>query len=211
MNKEIIEHYGWITVVLILGLVIILMSTPLGNYIYSSVKFDAVEALKESKAQHTVVEEQGDMTTSHKITYNLNGGNWDGNYITSYIEGKTTTMPTNIKHSNEHYEFAGWKDGSGNIIETIPDTKKTDITVTAQWIGKQFTISYNTNGGVFSNKATLNYRYGSGSTITLPTVSKTGYTFNGWYKDSAFTSKVTSINTNSYSENITLYAKWTKN
>lgn len=41
----------------------------------------------------------------------------------------------------------------------------------------------------------------------LPTPTKTGYTFDGWYKDSAFTQPITS-NYN-ISGNTTIYAKWT--
>ena len=62
------------------------------------------------------------------------------------------------------------------------------------------------------------YRYAVNGTtsnpsknITLPTATKTGYTFNGWYTDSALTNKLTSFNTSAFSEDVTLYAKWTKN
>lgn len=213
MNKEVVEHYGWIIVVLVVGLTMIMMATPLGNYIYASVRLDAVDALIESKEQHTVSTEVGDMTTSHTITYNLNGGSWSGNYITSYIEGKSTIMPTNVVPPNEHQEFAGWKDSSGNIIEKIPETRTTNVSVTAQWIGKQYTISYNTNGGTITTTnpiSYMTYRY-KGNAITLPTATKTGYTFDGWFIDSALTNKITTFNTNAYSEDVILYAKWIKN
>ena len=45
------------------------------------------------------------------------------------------------------------------------------------------------------------------------TPERTGYTFEGWYKDSACTEQVTTAENTEYTpkEDITLYAKWTKN
>ncbi|MBO5102997.1 MAG: InlB B-repeat-containing protein, partial [Clostridia bacterium] len=69
------------------------------------------------------------------------------------------------------------------------------------------TITYNSNGG--SSCASISVAYGS-TYGTLPTPTKTGYTFDGWYKSSALTgSAVTSSTT--VTTNHTLYAKWTAN
>ena len=49
-------------------------------------------------------------------------------------------------------------------------------------------------------------------TITLPTPTRTGYTFAGWYSDSGLTSKIgNGGSTYRPAKDITLYAKWTAN
>ena len=77
---------------------------------------------------------------------------------------------------------------------------------------------YITADGIAVAKSTLEHAtpwyalYGAYSAVTLPTVSRTGYTFGGWYKESALTNKVGDAGA-SYTPtaSVTLYAKWTAN
>ena len=65
-----------------------------------------------------------------------------------------------------------------------------------------FTYSYNVNGG--NSKSSDKVPVGTNFTPTSPT--RSGYTFDGWYTNSALT---TSYNSNDYvNHDITLYAKW---
>lgn len=72
-------------------------------------------------------------------------------------------------------------------------------------VGK-YTITYNMNGGTNSSSNPAWYLSNSG-TITLKTPTRNGYHFLGWYTDSSYTTKVTSIS-GSMGKNLTLYAKW---
>ena len=70
-----------------------------------------------------------------------------------------------------------------------------------------YTLTYNANGGSVSpGSKTLNKgaQYGN-----LPTPTKSGYTFNGWYTQASGGSKVSSSTT--INGNTTIYAQWTKN
>ena len=72
-------------------------------------------------------------------------------------------------------------------------------------------LSFEYNGaternGELSKEVTYGNTYGN-----LPTPIKTGYTFNGWYKESSFTTKVESNTTVSTPNDHTIYAKWTAN
>lgn len=220
MNKEIVEHYGWIVVVLIIGFVMMMMATPLGNFVYTNVRMEAVDALIESKMEHKEPSkvEDVDMLETYQITYSIGNAKWEGNYITSYINGKETVLPTNVKHNQpEKYSFGGWYiqgTNSSNIITNIPSSKTGDIKLVANWIGKEYTITYNTNGAVFTNNAYRSYyRFNSG-TAQLPKASemqKTGYKFIGWYKESDFSGSIcTSIATDTTTGNVVYYAKWEK-
>lgn len=70
-------------------------------------------------------------------------------------------------------------------------------------------VSLNPNGGSVSQSSTsVLYRATYGS---LPTPTKTGYTFKGWYSASSGGTKITSSTTVSTKSNHTLYAQWTAN
>ena len=70
-----------------------------------------------------------------------------------------------------------------------------------------YTVIYDVNGGNALTQSTAEYIVG-GNAITLPTVTRTGYTFDGWYTASNGGNKVTSPYTPT--GNITLYAHWNK-
>ena len=69
------------------------------------------------------------------------------------------------------------------------------------------TVTFNANGGTPSSsktELTCGSSYG-----TLPTVTRTGYTFNGWYTAATGGTKVTSSSTVPSQTTQTLYAHWT--
>ena len=84
-------------------------------------------------------------------------------------------------------------------------------TLTAKWTPKEYTVTFNANGGTTSTaskKVTYDSTYG-----TLPTpsaYSKTGYivTFNGWYTAKTGGTHVTASTTVKITGNQTLYAHW---
>ncbi|MDO4304154.1 MAG: InlB B-repeat-containing protein [Bacillota bacterium] len=70
-----------------------------------------------------------------------------------------------------------------------------------------YTVTYNKNSGAIANESNYtSYTYGTG--LTLPTPTRAGYTFGGWYINSSFTgSAVTKILTTDTGNKI-YYAKW---
>jgi uncharacterized repeat protein (TIGR02543 family) len=69
----------------------------------------------------------------------------------------------------------------------------------------EWTIKFETNS---EDSITTMNRY-HGAHVTLPTLSRDGYTFGGWYKDSEFTFKAP--NSLNCTEDLNLYAYWTSN
>ena len=114
------------------------------------------------------------------------------------------------------YTFAGWKNGSntwtsggGQSPLVMPDS---DVTFIAQWNAVEYDIVFNENGGTFAGTYTKPQKYTiESSTITLPTssnITKTGYTFGGWYTTSGLTGTAqTTIDSGSTGIK-TYYAKW---
>lgn len=91
---------------------------------------------------------------------------------------------------------------------TISNNGKSN-TLTATKINRNFTLSFNANGGsVSTTSKTVTY----GSTYgTLPTPTRTGHTFNGWYTASSGGTRKQSGDTYNTLGNSTLYAQWTVN
>lgn len=100
-----------------------------------------------------------------------------------------------------------------------------DLVFTANWSDTpySFEISYNTNGGSINdtdadgNEIDIPYSFRvTDDTITLPDATRKNFMFDGWYKDSTFTEKVTEIPAGSYIDSdengivnpLILYAKW---
>lgn len=122
------------------------------------------------------------------------------------------------------YTFIGWYTDSAltNKFEfdedgtSKPITDDTyEITLYAKWEINKYTVTFNFNTGKPSTPKTEEVEYGNPvSEPAKPT--NTGYTFGGWYTDQTCTGKEFTFgadgkSTNSITDNIILYAKWTKN
>ncbi len=153
------------------------------------------------------------------ITYKPNDGTVirkvDGMSITSAKYEEDSTLFEDILIERPGYLFEGWYTDSactalfwkdGNEKPVMPSN---DITLYAKWAPYSFNVSFNANGGSVSqaSKGVL-----VGSTYgTLPTPTRTGYTFNGWYTASSGGTKITASSTVNITSDITLYAQWTVN
>ena len=93
-----------------------------------------------------------------------------------YVVTSTYTLPTPVK---EGYDFVGWFDnpnGTGTAITSIPAGWKG--TLYAIWIEANADVKWVLNGG--SVAGTLPKEI-TGAPYTIPTPTRTGYVFLGWY------------------------------
>ncbi|MBR3136686.1 MAG: InlB B-repeat-containing protein, partial [Clostridia bacterium] len=75
-----------------------------------------------------------------------------------------------------------------------------------RWTAKTFTVTLNPNGGSVSpTTKTVTYGKAYG---TMPTPTRTGYAFDGWYTAKTGGKKVTASTVCYASGNYTLYARW---
>ncbi len=149
-------------------------------------------------------------TDLHEIRYIPNGGKLKNSKDKSIagVEGDTYTLP---KASRAGYIFKGWytkKTGGRKIGANEKISASSPKTLYAQW-RKGYTITYKLNGGKNNSKNPKTYTTAS-KTITLKKPTRKGFTFKGWYKDSAKKKKVTSIPKGSKGNKI-YYAKWAAN
>ena len=217
MDKEIVENYGWIVIILIVGLAVTLMSSPLGNYLYANMKLDVVETAVEDKGLFAKSdnEEISDDTMKIPIYYQTNGGTWDGGHIDFFISGKETVLPTNLKRTN--YVFAGWYtsnsfDEQVVSIESRHSYSSSGVRLFAKWIGEEYAVCYNLDGGNFKENADVPFHYNYGSKFCPPTPVKSGYNFKGWQiKTQETLGEFQIFDPNKlYSETLTFYAQWEK-
>lgn len=144
-------------------------------------------------------------TIKYTVSYDANGGNCGQTtgYATSVSAAVTLPTPT-----RSGYIFAGWYTAAsggtraGGAGESY--TPSANITLYAQW-GKPCTVTYNANGG---SCGTASEKY-TGTALTLPTPTRDGYWFTGWY-DAATGGKKIGDAGASYQAtgDITLYAQW---
>ena len=99
--------------------------------------------------------------------------------------------------------------GSNGKFYAPGDSVPAEVTkLTAQWTAPTYAVTLNTNGGTIADgKDVTGYTYGVGA--TLPTdVTRTGYTFKGWYDNESLTgSPVTAIGGTEMG-NKEYWAKW---
>ena len=81
---------------------------------------------------------------------------------------------------------------------------KSGVSVSVPAAVKNYTVKFDAQGG----KAVASQTVKSGTTIKMPSTSRSGYKFLGWYTAKTGGSKVTSLKV---TKNVTLYAHWQKN
>jgi uncharacterized repeat protein (TIGR02543 family) len=145
---------------------------------------------------------------AYTITYNLNSGTNHADNPTSFTvecEDITLLTPTRAGHT-----FGGWFGNSqftGEAITSIPAGGTGNIALWARWTLDVYTIMFNANGGtVTPATGTTNNRWQLGS---LPTPTRTDYTFNGWFTEETGGTRVTTSTT--FSADATIFAQWTYN
>ena len=126
-----------------------------------------------------------------------------------------TTQQKQIAFTRTGYTFKGWNekaDGTGTdwtnwIGKPWKWTYARNVTLYAQWTRDNYTITYNLNGGAITGQPT-SYNVESNN-ITLPTPTKTGYTFTGWTGSNGTTPQTTVTIPKGSTGNKSYTANWT--
>jgi len=140
---------------------------------------------------------------TYTVNFDAQGGSTVINKAAVHNTGITPpTVPTRTG-----YTFGGWYKESSytNLWNFNTDKVIANTTLYANWLINTYTVSFNTQDGSALSTHEVDYN----STVMPFIPKRTGYTFGGWYRESAcinrwsITDKVTS--------SITLYAKWIVN
>ena len=154
-------------------------------------------------------------TTEKKQTYNLTLINGNGTSMNEYEAGARITLKADAPKSG--MRFQKWRirlgdntkidnEYSANTILTMPASSSMVEAIYEKI--PTYTVTFNVNGGAISGNSiktvTSGEKYG-----TLPTATKSGYTFDGWYTSGSGGTRITENTTVSLAGNQTLYAHWT--
>ena len=146
---------------------------------------------------------------TYTVTLNANGGSCSKSSITVTYDKAYGTLPTPTRTG---YTFEGWwttKATGGKQVTASTVCKATgNYTLYARWTAKKYTVTLNANGGSCSKSSiTVTYDNAYG---TLPTPTRSGYTFACWWTTKATGGKQVTASTVCYATgNYTLYARWT--
>lgn len=150
---------------------------------------------------------------SYTVTWNANGGTVSPASTTKTHGSTLGTLPTPTRASTAEYSytFAGWfTAASGGTQISTTTTVTGNVTYYAHWTAtkRSYTATFNGNGGSTPSPSSITKEYNT-ALGTLPTCSRTGYTFLGWYTASSGGTKIST--TTVVTKNITYYAQWSIN
>ncbi len=144
------------------------------------------------------------VTKTYIVTFNSNGGTAFDSVTVDDGAIIALGMP-----AKDGFNFLGWYKDSSFTGSAIADnmTVTANTTLYAKFVAesvelKTFTVTFDSKGGSDVADSTVE----DGSTITLPTTNKDGFTLEGWYTDSTCTTKF--VVSTKITANTTLYAKW---
>ena len=149
--------------------------------------------------------------SKYTVTLRPNGGTVSKTSITVSENGKYTGLPTPTRSG---YTFAGWftaDTGGTKVTASSTILSNSDHFLYAQWTknpaATTYTITLNANSGKVS-PSSIKVTSGKTYLSSLPTPTRSGYKFDGWYTSRTGGTKITS--TTKATGNRTIYAHWTK-
>ena len=147
------------------------------------------------------------------VTLDLNGGKLGNSSEDIQIIVKTGsefTAPASdgmTRPDGDTGSYFMWLDGNGNSYEPGGSVPADVTTLTVQWTAPTYAVTLHTNGGTINNGNVTEYTYGVGA--ALPTdVTRTGYTFKGWYDNEGLTGDPVTAIGNTETGNKEYWAKW---
>jgi len=158
---------------------------------------------------------------TYTVTFNINGATSGTAPASMTVDsGGSITLPGNGGFSRTNYTFGGWNTGSAgngtNYSAGSAYTPTGSITLYARWTAisvTEYTITYDINGGSGTTPAAQKVTAGNSVTLNNGSgFSRTGYLFASWYNNPSGTGTVYTAGStypfNTFSGNITLYARW---
>lgn len=137
-----------------------------------------------------------------KVSFDANGGRVDTASKTVTQNGTYGKLPPATRSG---YRFDGWYTTLGAKVTSSSEIAYNyDHTLKAEWTAVVYNVDLDANGGsVYPSSISVNQ---NGTYEGLPTPTRSGYTFNGWY--TIDDTKVTASSKVAYNYDHTLEARW---
>lgn len=154
---------------------------------------------------------------TYEIAYNGNGATSGSMSNSTHTYDVTKNLSAN-EYSKSGYKFLGWSTDKNAATATYTDEQSVEnltaengatVTLYAIWEQMDFTLTFDTQvSGLAANPPSKTVTYGE-TYGDLATVSRTGYTFNGWSHDKSSTDYVKTTDKVEIAGDHTVYAQWT--
>ena len=147
------------------------------------------------------------------VTLDLNGGKLGGSSDAIQIivkNGSEFTAPASdglTRPDGNTDSYFKWLGSDGKLYAPGASVPADVTELTVQWTAPTYTVTLNAGDGTINSGNVTSYTYGVGA--TLPTdVTRTGYTFKGWYDNENLTSSPVTAISNTETGNKEYWAKW---
>lgn len=160
----------------------------------------------EGSSQRTVTLRIICTANPYEITYDYNGGMGEVAGKQVYYGENYGTLATGKRAG---YSLVGWSTDIAGTKYVYADTKVTKAekhVLYAQWSANPYTVTYNACGGA-CEIASVQVSYGG--SYPLPSATKAGYIFAGWFTESEGGAQITNETVMSRNQDHTVYAHWT--
>lgn len=136
--------------------------------------------------------------------FQIDGENY-GEYTLTVEYGTEYVLP---ECTLAGYDFLGWLDGKGNIIESVNIVNIGNMTLTASYreAGLTYNITYVLNGGTLSRANPGEVAYNQ--VVALNDPERNGYLFLGWNTRADGSGEYVTATSSAWESDITLYAIW---
>lgn len=146
---------------------------------------------------------------TYTISYNWNGGVGSPTSPVDFTVGNTgITLPTGT-NLRDGYVFDGWQVAGTTTKLTSPYSPTATALLEARWLDGAYTITFDAKKNDLVDPTSSVTR---ATSLTLPTPTRAGFSFEGWYQDADYTllygaggASVTPTASR------TVYAKWVQN
>jgi uncharacterized repeat protein (TIGR02543 family) len=149
-----------------------------------------------------------ELLSFYTINWEAEGGTFTPSQ-TTVVHGESIAGPTSEPTMTGH-NFLGWfydEDYTKPVTFPIQNVNG-QVTLYAKYDGMEYHVTWNANGGT---PAPTQHNVLHGSNIHAPAeMTKTGYTFGGWYETSSFSGSAVTFPIGNVTGNKEFWAKWTE-
>lgn len=141
------------------------------------------------------------------VSFDANGGTLPEGAPESVEVTAGGTIASLPAASRTGYEFAGWTTADGAAFTTGTPVN-VDLTVTAQWTPRRYTVTLDAQGGTIAGGAAAADATYDAPLGALPTPTRDGYAFKGWFTQPQGGEQVTADTVYRTAGPSTYYARW---
>ena len=183
--------------------------------IFSKKKLILLIVLILMSCVQTYITKPSDEVKSYAVTFEKNDDDASGIMGDMLIKSGSTEKLSSCLFTKAGWTFIGWSTTPTGNVEYTNQASYTmgskNVTLYAKWSAEQYTVSFSASGGSTPTPSSKIIAFDS-SYGSLPTTSRIGYTFTGWWTGYQGTGiHVDSSTIMSTSSDHYLYASWSPN